>query len=144
MHAFLSLRRGLPLLLIHEYSVINKEQRIHDRSKTAHRKPPVKRFLTRGNYRPWEQTQAWTKNYLTLKWPPHAHSNSREIYKYILTIITFLNFFKKNYFFISPLTFIFISITFLKKNCLLKTNSIYISFNFCNLLSVAFFILCFW
>ena len=24
----------------------NKEQRIHDRSKTAHRKPPVKCFLT--------------------------------------------------------------------------------------------------
>ena len=34
------------LLLIPEYSGINKEQRIHDRSKTAHRKPPVKGFLT--------------------------------------------------------------------------------------------------
>ena len=30
---FLSLGRGLPLLLIPEYSEINKEQRIHDRSK---------------------------------------------------------------------------------------------------------------
>ena len=39
-------REGLPLLLIPEYSGINKEQRIHDRSKTAHRKPPVKCFLT--------------------------------------------------------------------------------------------------
>ena len=38
--------RGLPLLLIPEYSGINKEQRIPDRSKTAHRKPPVKCFLT--------------------------------------------------------------------------------------------------
>ena len=37
---------GLPLLLIPEYSGINKEQRIPDRSKTAHRKPPVKCFLT--------------------------------------------------------------------------------------------------
>ena len=31
---------------IPEYSGINKEQRIPDRSKTAHRKPPVKCFLT--------------------------------------------------------------------------------------------------
>ena len=46
MPGFLSLRRGLPLLLIPEYSGINKEQRIPDRSKTAHRKPPVKCFLT--------------------------------------------------------------------------------------------------
>ena len=38
--------RGLPLLLIPEYSGINKEQRIPDRSKTAQRKPPVKCFLT--------------------------------------------------------------------------------------------------
>ena len=37
---------GLPLLLIPEYSGINKEQRIPDRSKTAHRKPPVKCFPT--------------------------------------------------------------------------------------------------
>ena len=46
MHGFLSPRRGLPLLLIPEYSGINKEQRIHDRSKTAHMKPPFKCFLT--------------------------------------------------------------------------------------------------
>ena len=32
--------------LIPEYSEINKEQRIPDRSKTAHRKPPLKCFLT--------------------------------------------------------------------------------------------------
>ena len=49
MPGFLSPRergRGLPLLLSPEYSGINKEQRIPDRSKTAHRKPPVKCFLT--------------------------------------------------------------------------------------------------
>ena len=44
---FLSPGRGLPLLLIPEYSGINKELRIPDRSKTAHRKPSVKCFLTR-------------------------------------------------------------------------------------------------
>ena len=43
---FLSPGRGLPLLLIPEYSGINKELRIPDRSKTAHRKRPVKCFLT--------------------------------------------------------------------------------------------------
>ena len=46
MPGFLSPRRALPLLLIPEYSGINKEQRIPYRSKTAHRKPPVKFFLT--------------------------------------------------------------------------------------------------
>ena len=46
MHAFLSPGSSLPPLLIPEYLGINKEQRIHDRSKTAHRKPPVKCFLT--------------------------------------------------------------------------------------------------
>ena len=46
MTGSLSPGRGLPLLLIPEYSGINKEQRIPDRSKTAHRKPPVKCFLT--------------------------------------------------------------------------------------------------
>ena len=51
MLGFLSPRRVLPLLLIPEYSGINKEQRIPDKSRTAHRKPPVKCFLTR-NVRP--------------------------------------------------------------------------------------------
>ena len=46
MHAFLTPGRGLTLLLILEYSGINKEQRIHNRSNTAHRKPPIKCFLT--------------------------------------------------------------------------------------------------
>ena len=45
MPGFFSPGRGLPLL-IPEYSGINKEQRIPDRSKPAHRKPPVKCFLT--------------------------------------------------------------------------------------------------
>ena len=48
MLGFLSPGRGLPLLLIPEYSGINKEQRIPDRSKTAQRKPPVKCLLTEG------------------------------------------------------------------------------------------------
>ena len=46
MPGFLSPGRGLPLLLIPEYSGVNKEQGIHDRSKTAHKKSPVKCFLT--------------------------------------------------------------------------------------------------
>jgi len=46
MPGFLSPRRDLPFLLFPEYSGINKEQRIPDRSKTAYRKPPVKCFLT--------------------------------------------------------------------------------------------------
>ena len=50
MHVVLSPRSGLPLHLIPEYSGINKEQRIHDRSKTAHRKPPGKCFLTSRNH----------------------------------------------------------------------------------------------
>ena len=46
MPGFLSCKKGVPLLLIPEYSGINKDQRIPDRAKTAHRKPPVKSFLT--------------------------------------------------------------------------------------------------
>ena len=46
MPEFLSPGKGVPFLLIPEYSGINKDQRIPDRSKTAHRKPPVKLFLT--------------------------------------------------------------------------------------------------
>ena len=39
----------MPLLLIPEYSGINKGQRVPDRSKTAHREPLVKCFLTKEN-----------------------------------------------------------------------------------------------
>ena len=39
------LNPGVPLLLIPEYSGINKGQRVPERSKTAHRKPFVKCFL---------------------------------------------------------------------------------------------------
>ena len=46
MPGSLSPGKGVPLLLIPEYSGINKGQRIPDRSKTAHRKPFVKCFLT--------------------------------------------------------------------------------------------------
>ena len=49
MPGFLSPGKGEPLFLIAEYSGINKDQRIPDRSKTAHRKPPVKCFLTGGS-----------------------------------------------------------------------------------------------
>ena len=64
MHAFLSPGRDLPLLLIPEYSGINKEQKIHDRSKTVHRKPPVKCFLTPISTfvdieRPWILISVW-------------------------------------------------------------------------------------
>ena len=48
MPGVLSPGKGMPLLLIPEFSEINKDQRIPDRSKTAHRKPPVKCFLTCG------------------------------------------------------------------------------------------------
>ena len=47
MPGFLSPGKGVPLLLNPEYSGI-KGQRIPDRSKTAHRQPPVKCFLTVG------------------------------------------------------------------------------------------------
>ena len=46
MPGFLSPEKGVPLLLIPEYSGINKGQRFLDRSIMAHRKPPVKCFLT--------------------------------------------------------------------------------------------------
>ena len=46
MPGFLSPRKGVPLLLIPEYSGINEDQRVPDKSKTAHRKPLVKCFLT--------------------------------------------------------------------------------------------------
>ena len=46
MPGFPSPGKGVPLLLIPEYSGINKGQRVPDRSKTAHRKPLVKCFLT--------------------------------------------------------------------------------------------------
>ena len=49
MPGFLSSRKGVSLLLIPEYSGINKGQRVPDRSKTAHRKPGVKCFLTLSN-----------------------------------------------------------------------------------------------
>ena len=45
MHGFLSPGKGWPFPLTPEYSGISKEQRIPDRSQTAHRKPPVKCFL---------------------------------------------------------------------------------------------------
>ena len=53
MPGFLSPGKGVPLLLIPEYSGINKGQRVPDKSKTAHtRKPLVKCFLTSRKHRP--------------------------------------------------------------------------------------------
>ena len=46
MPGFLSPGKGVPLLLIPEYSGINKGQRVPDRPKIAHRKPLAKCFLT--------------------------------------------------------------------------------------------------
>ena len=46
MPGFFSPGKGVPLLLIPEYSGINKGQRFPHGSKTAHGKPPVKCFLT--------------------------------------------------------------------------------------------------
>ena len=46
MPEFLSPEKGVPLLSIPEYSGLNQGQRVPDRSKTAHRKPLVKCFLT--------------------------------------------------------------------------------------------------
>ena len=46
MPGFLSPGKRVPLLLIPDYSGINKGQRVPDRSKTAHKKPLVKCFLT--------------------------------------------------------------------------------------------------
>ena len=43
----------------------------------------------RGNYRLWEQLQPRTKDCLTLNWPHTAHNSSRQIPRYIFTIITF-------------------------------------------------------
>jgi len=43
----------------------------------------------RGTYKPWEQVQARTRDYLTLNWPHIAHNSSREIPRYIFTTMTF-------------------------------------------------------
>ena len=46
MPGFLSPRKDMPLLLIPDYSGINKGHRFPDRSITSHRNSPVKCFLT--------------------------------------------------------------------------------------------------
>ena len=46
MTEFLSPGKSLLFLSTPEYSGINQKQKISDRSKIAHRKPPVKCFLT--------------------------------------------------------------------------------------------------
>ena len=71
MPGFLSPGRGLPLLLIPEYSGINKEQRIPDRSKTAQRKPPVKCFLTLTNLITWTKTLSNSMKYKQINLTTH-------------------------------------------------------------------------
>ena len=56
MPGFLSPGKGGPLLLVPEYSGINKGQRFPDRSITAHEKPPVKCFLTVNSFEPFHVT----------------------------------------------------------------------------------------
>ena len=50
MPGFLSPWKGVPLLLIPEFSGIIKGQRVPDRSETARRKPLVKCFLTKRHF----------------------------------------------------------------------------------------------
>ena len=80
-----------------------------------------------GAYRPWEQVQAGTRNYLKLNWLHTAHNNSREIPRFIFTTIIKFFIFK---FFITPLIFIFITYYYLakKKKHIFKANFIYIYF----------------
>ena len=54
------------LLLIPEYSGVNKGQRIHDRSKTAHRKPPVKCFL-KDLDQAWGMASTWGMMWVSLQ-----------------------------------------------------------------------------
>ena len=68
MPGFLSPGKGVPLLLIPEYSGINKGQRVPDRSKTAHRKPLVKCFLTPDAGRDWGQEEKGTTEDETAGW----------------------------------------------------------------------------
>ena len=53
-----------------EYSGVNKDQRIPDRSKTAHRKPPVKCFLT---MRPFLLTGTSSHSWERVSRPQHLH-----------------------------------------------------------------------
>ena len=82
-----------------------------------------------GAYRPWEQVQAGTRNYLKLNSHHTAHNSSREIPKYIL-YDHFLIFFK----FFTTLIFTFITYYYLaKKRSYCKSKfHIYIFYNFCD------------
>ena len=44
----------------------------------------------KGTYRPWEQVQAGTRDYLTLNWPYTAHNSPKEIPRYIFYCYHFL------------------------------------------------------
>ena len=48
-------------------------------------------YVLEGAYRPWE-LQAGTRSYLKLNWPHTAHNSSREIPRYIFTIIILIFF----------------------------------------------------
>ena len=45
-----------------------------------------------GAYRPWEDIQVATRNYLKLNWPHTAHNSSREIPRYIFCYYHFLKY----------------------------------------------------
>ena len=77
MPGFLSPRKGVPLPLIPEYSGINKGQRVPDRSKTAHRKPLVKCFLT--------DKEQWTGSKLGKKYVKAAYCHPAYL-TYVQTI----------------------------------------------------------
>ena len=61
MPGLLSPGKGVPLLLIPEYSGISKDQRIPDRSKTAQRKPPAKCFLTQSKFFDFSHIEKYEK-----------------------------------------------------------------------------------
>ena len=81
----------------------------------------------RSNYRVWEQVQARTRDYLTLKWPHTAH-NAPEGKIYLLDIFLLLSLFNflKILFPYHSSNFNFYSLPFKKKTVFFKKNPIYI------------------
>ena len=55
-HHIETLMKEMPGFFSQQERLASKEQRIPDRSKTAHRKPPVKCFLTLTNLITWTKT----------------------------------------------------------------------------------------
>ena len=85
MHVFLSPGSSLPHLWFPEYSGINTEQRIQDRSKTARGKPPVKCFLTHCIYVPLRLYSFicwWTFQCCYEHWGDCIFSNQSSLWMY--------------------------------------------------------------